>query len=90
MRRITIAKTIAASAAIAAATTAGAAATGHSPVADDSGDSTSTVVNKNGHEVDEHAAKGQARAAEARAQHSDDDSDEPEDEDETVAAGRRR
>jgi hypothetical protein len=26
------------------------------------------VVNKNGHEVDEHAADGQARAAEARAQ----------------------
>jgi hypothetical protein len=30
-------------------------------------DETATVVNKSGHDVDEHAADGQARAAEARA-----------------------
>jgi hypothetical protein len=33
------------------------------------GSTPSPVLNKNGHQVDEHAAKGQARAAAARARH---------------------
>src|SRR4051812_31750065 len=39
------------------------------------------VLNKNGHEVNEHAAKGQARAAEARAKHA---AESPEPTDETT------
>jgi hypothetical protein len=60
MRRTTTLKLAASGIAIAALSIGGAAA-----FADTEG---SGVVNKNGHEVDEHAADGQARAAEARAQ----------------------
>src|SRR5919112_976648 len=62
MRRSTMA--VAATAAVAAAITFGTAYADHA-----STESGTPVVNKNGHEVNEHAAHGQARAAEARAQH---------------------
>ncbi|MBI2245957.1 MAG: hypothetical protein HYU55_19090, partial [Nocardioides sp.] len=71
MRRTTTAVT--ATAALAAALTFGTAyATQTGSDSDDASATTtssSPVLNKNGHEVNEHAAFGQARAAEARAQH---------------------
>jgi hypothetical protein len=63
MRRTTALKLAAAGSAVAVLSIGGAAA-----FADTQDSEPSTVVNKNGHEVDEHAADGQARAAEARAQ----------------------
>lgn len=62
MRRSTALKTAAAGCALATLAIGGAAA-----FADTEDPEPSTVVNKNGHQVDEHAADGQARAAEARA-----------------------
>jgi hypothetical protein len=63
MRRTTALKVAAAGSALAALSIGGATA-----VADTQDSEPSGVVNKNGHEVDEHAADGQARATEARAQ----------------------
>jgi hypothetical protein len=62
MRRSTALKTAVAGCALATLAIGGAAAFA------DTDDPESSVVNKNGHEVDEHAADGQARAALARAQ----------------------
>ena len=63
MRRTTLVRTVAATAAIAAVTTAGAAAVSGT-AAEDGTDTHQPLWNKNGHQVNEHAAKGQARAAE--------------------------
>lgn len=63
MRRTTAIKMAAAGSALALLSVGGAAA-----FADTEDPAPTAVVNKNGHEVDEHAAFGQARAAEARAQ----------------------
>lgn len=63
MRSISPVKMALAGASVAALTVGGAYAA--DTVADDG--EPAAVVNKNGHEVDEHAADGQARAAEARA-----------------------
>jgi hypothetical protein len=62
MRRLSPAKVALTGISVAALTVAGAYATA---MAVD--EEPTTVVNKNGKEVDEHAADGQARAAEARA-----------------------
>src|SRR5512134_3555657 len=67
MRRTTLARTIAAAAAVAAVTSVGAAYATEAPAPEEI--DTTTVVNKSGHEVDEHAAQGQQRAADARAKH---------------------
>lgn len=61
MHRATLAKTIVAGAALAVASI------GVSSAADTEEPSAIPVVNKNGHEVNEHAADGQARAAAAHA-----------------------
>src|SRR5688572_27918583 len=63
MRRMTRVKIALAGASVAALSVSGAFAATSTP----DGGVTSAVVNKNGHEVNEHAADGQARAAEARA-----------------------
>jgi hypothetical protein len=63
MRRTTALKFAAAGTALAALSIGGATA-----FADTEEPEPTAVVNKNGHEVNEHAADGQARAAEARAQ----------------------
>ena len=63
MRRTTTLKLAVTGTALAALFIGGATA-----FADTEDPDPTTVVNKNGHEVDEHAAHGQARAAEARAQ----------------------
>lgn len=63
MRRTTTLKLAVAGTALAALSIGGATA-----FADTEDSEPAAVVNKNGHEVDEHAADGQARAAEARAQ----------------------
>ena len=65
MRRMSPVKLAVAGVSVAALTAGGAYAV--SPAAEDADSETAAVVNKNGHEVDEHAADGQARAAEARA-----------------------
>ena len=64
MRRTTL--TVTAAAALATALSFGAAYATHA--GSDGGDT--PVVNKNGHPVDEHAAKGQARAAEVHARNA--------------------
>ncbi len=63
MRRTTALKFAAAGTALTALSIGGATA-----FADAEDPEPTAVVNKNGHEVNEHAADGQARAAEARAQ----------------------
>lgn len=63
MRRTTTLKFAAAGTALAALSIGGATA-----FADTEDSEPAAVVNKNGHDVNEHAAHGQARAAEARAQ----------------------
>lgn len=63
MRRNTTLKLAAAGTALAALSIGGTTA-----FADTDDSEPTAVVNKNGHEVNEHAAHGQARAAEARAQ----------------------
>ncbi len=63
MRRPTVLKCAVAGSALAVLSGGGASA-----FADHQDPDPSAVVNKNGHEVDENAADGQARAAEARAQ----------------------
>jgi hypothetical protein len=63
MRRTTVLKLAAAGTALAGLSIGGATA-----FADTEDPEPTAVVNKNGHEVNEHAAGGQARAAEARAQ----------------------
>ena len=63
MRRTTALKLAVTGSALAALSIGGAAA-----FADTQDSEPSGVMNKNGHEVDEHAADGQARAAEARDQ----------------------
>ena len=73
MRRTTT--TLAVTAALGAALTFGTA-NAHQAATD--ADPGTPVVNKNGHEVDAHAAAGQARAAQARVQHTADDGDETE------------
>jgi len=65
MRRLSPVKLAVAGVSVAALTAGGAYAV--NPVAEDADSETAAVVNKNGHEVNEHAADGQARAAEARA-----------------------
>lgn len=64
MRRLTPVQVALTGISVAALTVSGAYA---ASTAVDAPDETTTVVNKNGHEVDEHATDGQARAAEARA-----------------------
>ncbi len=64
MGRSIAAKIIVIGTALAAASVGGT----YAATADEDDAATTTVLNKNGHEVNEHAAKGQARAAEARAQ----------------------
>lgn len=63
MRRTTTLKLAAAGTALAALSIGGATAFAETEEAE-----ATAVVNKNGHEVNEHAAHGQARAVEARAQ----------------------
>lgn len=81
MRKTTALKYAVAGTALAALSIAGASAFADTETEDPA---PTAVVNKDGHEVDEHAAHGQARAAEARAQRLEkaaepaaDDADEP-------------
>ena len=74
MRRNPLTRTVAAGAVATLAAFALAGPSQARPADDDP--STPVVVNKVGHEVDEHAAKGQATAAAARAKHADETDDE--------------
>lgn len=82
MNRSKLIRTLAVASSAMVVTALGGAAVAMSPE-----DTATVVVNKLGHEVNEHAAKGQARAAEARARHADDVADQESDQESDDDAG---